>query len=130
MSNLRDVISHFGGVIGNYPFLVEKFLKAAYPSYPENPTENDTAAAKTASEEACMATAFLSGLNSARYGVLFNEMENAFRMGRDEYPKTFTAAYNLAIIWKGGTKGNDMTPNDSVAFTMSRKRRTYTSQMG
>ena len=25
MSNLRDVISHFGGIIGNYPFLVENY---------------------------------------------------------------------------------------------------------
>ena len=90
MSNMRGVISHFGGVIGNYPFLVEKFLKAAYPSYPENPTENNTAAAKTASEEACMATAFLSGLNSARYGVLLDDLHIAFRMGRNEYPKTLT----------------------------------------
>ena len=44
-----------------------------------------------------MATEFLSGLNSARYGVLFNEMENAFRMGRDEYPKTLIYSYDLAI---------------------------------
>ena len=36
MTNLRDVISHCGGVIGNHPFLVDKFLKAAYPADPDN----------------------------------------------------------------------------------------------
>ena len=64
-----------------------------------------------------MATAFLSGLNSARYGVLFNEMENAFRMGRDEYPKTLIYSYDLSINWKGDTKVIRVTPNDGVAFT-------------
>ena len=38
MSNLRDVISHCGGVIVNHPFLVEKFLKAADPTDSLNPT--------------------------------------------------------------------------------------------
>ena len=56
MSNVRDVISHCCGVIGNHPLLVEKLLKAADPSDPEKPTETETAAAKTATEEAYMAT--------------------------------------------------------------------------
>ena len=38
MTNLRDIISHFGGFIGNHPFLVEKFLKAAYLADENNPT--------------------------------------------------------------------------------------------
>ena len=84
MTNLRDVISHCGGVIVNHPFLVEKFLKAADPVDPDNPTENETYAAKTATEKAYMATAFLSGLNSARYGVLLNEFHSTFCMVRDE----------------------------------------------
>ena len=59
-------------------------MKAAYPADPDNPTENETAVAKTATKEAYMATAFLSGLNRARYRVLLNELHNAFCMGRDE----------------------------------------------
>ena len=84
MTNLRDVISHCGGVIGNHPFLVEKFLMAADPAYPDNPMEKGPAASKTATEEAYMSTALLSGMKSARYGVLLNELHNAFRMGRDK----------------------------------------------
>ena len=47
-------------------------MKAVDLEDPDNPTENDTAAAKTATEEAYMATEFLSGLNSAIYRVIIN----------------------------------------------------------
>ena len=56
MLNLRDIISHCGGVIGNHPLLVDKFLKAADPEDEENPTEEETATDKTATEESYMAT--------------------------------------------------------------------------
>ena len=117
MLNLRDVILHYGGVIGNHPFLVDKFLKAADLADKDNPTEEEMTAAKTMTEEAYMATAFLSGLNNTRYGALLNDLNIDFRMGRDEYPKTLTSAYDLEINWKGDTKGVGVTPNDSVAFT-------------
>ena len=67
---------------------MEKYLKAADPEDPDNLTENDTAAVKTATEEAYMTKTFLSVLNSARYWVPLNEFENTFCMGRNEYPKT------------------------------------------
>ena len=78
MMKLRNAISHSGGVIGNHPLLVDKFLKAAELADLDNPTEDETVAAKTVTEEACMATAFLSGLNPYRYRVLLNEIHNAF----------------------------------------------------
>ena len=64
-----------------------------------------------------MATLFLSGLDNARYRALLNDMHNAFRMGHNEYPKTLTSTYELAINWKGDSKGFGVTPNDGVAFT-------------
>ena len=82
MTNLREVVSHCGGFIRNHPFLIDKLLKAADPADPGNPTEEETAASKTATEEAYMATAFLSVLNQSRYIVLLNELHNAFRMVR------------------------------------------------
>ena len=84
MTNLRDAFSHCGGVIGNHPFLVGKFLKAADPLDPDKPTKNETAATNTATEDAYMATAFLSVLNRSRYGVLLNEFHSTFCMVRDE----------------------------------------------
>ena len=53
-----------------------------------------------------MAMAFLSEINNARYEALLNELHNAFCMGRDEYPRTLTYAYDLEINWKGDTKGD------------------------
>ena len=117
MTNMRDVISHCGGVIGNHPFLVDKFLNATYPADLENPAKNETAAAKTTTEEAYMVKEFLSCLTRAIYGMLINELHNAFRMEQYEYPKTFTALYDLEIKWKGDTKETGMTPNYGVAFT-------------
>ena len=38
-------------------------------------------------------------------------------MGRDEYPKMLTYAYDLVINWKGDSKGIGVTLNESVSFT-------------
>ena len=48
---------------------------------PDKTTENETAVAETATKEAYTATAFLSGMNSARYGMLLNDFHNALQMG-------------------------------------------------
>ena len=64
-----------------------------------------------------METALLLGLNNAIYGVLLNELHNAFCMVREEYPDTLTAAYDLEINCKVDTKGTIVTPNEGLAFT-------------
>ena len=84
MTYLRDVISHCRWFIGNHPLLVDKFLKSAKPVDPDNPTDNENSAANNSTEEAYMATVFLSGLNQGRYGVLLNNLQNSFHMGRDK----------------------------------------------
>ena len=66
---------------------MNKFLKAADPTDPLKPTEDETGAAKTVTEEAYMATLLQSGINNSMYGEMLNEMHNAFCMGRNEYPK-------------------------------------------
>ena len=63
MTYLRDVISHCGRFIGNRPFLVDKFLKAAKPVEPDDPTDDEKSAENNSTEKAYMATAFLSGIN-------------------------------------------------------------------
>ena len=63
MTYLRDVISHCGWFIGNHPFLVDNFLKAAKPVDPDDPTDGEKLAVNNSTEEAYIATAFLSGLN-------------------------------------------------------------------
>ena len=83
ITDLTDAISHCGGVVVNHTFPVDKVLEAADLGDPDNPTDDETVAAKTAMEEAYEATTFLSGLNRAIYGVLLNKLHNSFRMVRD-----------------------------------------------
>ena len=65
-----------------------------------------------------MSTAFLSGINQSRYRVMLNNLHNSFFMGRKKYPKMFIDAYDLAINWKGDTKGPIKAPNYGIVFTM------------
>ena len=78
MTKLRDVIFHFGGIIGNHPFLINNFLKVA------NPMDKNKVAGNNSTEEDYMATAFLSGLNRGRYDALLNNLHKAFWMGHDK----------------------------------------------
>ena len=117
MTNLRYVISRYGGSIGNHPFLIDKFSKTANSVDLSNPVDGNTAEANNATKEAYISTSFLSGLNQGRYGVLLNDPRNSFRMVCNEYPKTFTAAYDLEINWKVDIKGSRVEPNNGLAFT-------------
>ena len=78
--------------------------------------ENEISIAKTLTEEAYLATTFLSGVNIARYGSLLNDLQKAFCVGRDEYLKTLISSYDLEINQKGDTKGICVPPNDDAAF--------------
>ena len=71
--------------------------------YLNNP-KDDTAVAKNATKEAYMSTEFLSGLSRDRYGVLLNDLHNAFRMVHNKYPNTLVASYDLSINWKVDAK--------------------------
>ena len=50
MTNLRDVISQCGRFIGNHTFLIDKLLKASRPEDTNEPTDDDTEAAKNATK--------------------------------------------------------------------------------
>ena len=116
MTNLRDVISQCKGVIVNHTFLINKFIKSDKPADPYYTMDDKKAAANNSTKEAYMATAFLSGLNQCRYGVLLNDLHNTFWMGLNEYPNTLAEAYDLAIKLKVYTKGPIVAPNDGMDF--------------
>ena len=50
MTYLRYVISHCGRFIGNHPFLVDNFLKAAKPVDPDDPTDGEKLAVNNSTE--------------------------------------------------------------------------------
>ena len=116
LTNLREVIPHCGGVIGNYPLLINKFLKSDKPVDPENPTDKEMAVENNTTENVYMATEFLSGFIQGRYNVMLNELHNTLHMGHDKSTNTITAAYNLFLNWKGDVKGPNVALNDGVTF--------------
>ena len=105
MTNLRYVISHCVGVIRNHPLLIDKLLKAAKTEYPDDPIDDKKAEAKNATEEAYMAMVFISGLNQDRYGVMLNDLHNAFRMGGQQIPQYFNSGLLFDHQLEGRRKG-------------------------
>jgi hypothetical protein len=89
--NCVDGIEHYGGSIGQDPVLVNKILE-------DNGKSRDTASpdeideAQNTAQEQYLAEAFLLGSDRDRYGKLLEDLES---LGKDNYPKTVTAAYSL-----------------------------------
>ena len=114
-NNLQDVVEHCGGNIGNHPSL----LAYTYKLKNINETTTDSEEIKTvlnATKESYGAIAFLCGLNQTRFQGLMDELANSYLNGRDEYPKTIVAAYNLVLHWAGGNKTAPTGQNDAVSF--------------
>ena len=63
-----------------------------------------------------MATAYVAGLNQHQFGQMLDDLNNAFRMGRYEYPRDLTSAYDLAINWKGDNRPTRITTNNGLVF--------------
>ena len=62
--------------------------------------------------------AFLLGCDRSRYGKLIEDLENDYLQGRNNYPTTVVAAYNLLTNWKQENRAGWRPPTaDGVAFT-------------
>ena len=66
--------------------------------------------------EGYQAIAYLCCLNQVWYQPLLDELANYFLNGRDEYPKTLIAAYNLVTNWSGKHQVTEIKEGDGVAF--------------
>jgi hypothetical protein len=63
------------------------------------------------------AVAFLLGCDRARYGKRIEDVENDFLQGRNNYPMTVAAAYNVVTNWKQENRFGWRAPTaDGVAF--------------
>ena len=94
ITNMHGVIIYWGEGLREYAFLINNNLKDAVVE-PPNANYQQVDTAKTEAKEDYMTVTFLSGLNHNRYGQLMNDIHNAFSMGRGEYPKILTSAYDL-----------------------------------
>ncbi|KAI2489179.1 Reverse transcriptase (RNA-dependent DNA polymerase) [Fragilaria crotonensis] len=93
------VIEHNGGFVDLAPGL-DKIIAIELGLDPENLDEQQKQDVAKESHSRYLATAFISGADPVRYGRLVENLENDFLMGRDNYPKTVRAAYNIMTFWK------------------------------
>lgn len=111
--NRVDVITHCGGNIGEDTGVAE-VLKV-------NNAKLIDAEEKSEARERYLACAFLFGSDRNRYGRLLEDIENDYTQGRDNYPKTVTAAYNLIVYWKQYSGRGSHTTNNAddqgIAFS-------------
>jgi hypothetical protein len=116
--NNTNVIEHIGCIIGEEPTLLKieldkQGLTATGASADEMEDATDVA------KQQYLAIAFLAGADRAHYGKLLNELENSYLKGRDEYPTTLNAAYNLLVHYVNGMPSVANPINtDGVAFTV------------
>jgi hypothetical protein len=115
--NVIDVVVHSGGEIAGHPgvstgIIAEKGLVKA------NMTEVQIEEVRAENSSRSTAMAFLLGCDRARYGRLIDDLENDFLQGRNNYPTTIAAAYNLLTNWKQENRYGWRPPSaDGVSFT-------------
>jgi hypothetical protein len=119
-SNFIDVIEHIGGIIGEEPALLQIKLDRMNIVTVVTALLEQLQTVTEAAKQVYLAVAFLSGSDRNRYGKMLEDLENSYLQGRDECPRTMTAAYNLMVHWRNSTKVTESTGNpggEGVAFT-------------
>ena len=96
------VIDHFGGTIGEHPFLVEaefsKIIGISYDptkAYTGSPYVELLARAKRNAQDSFLACLFLANACQHRYGDLLDTLHNQYVVGLKTYPTTLEASYSL-----------------------------------
>ena len=102
--SMVQVLEHYGaglGAEGPYQESVMRQVKMdAVASSTIVTTEEMKKLAIAAAKKKCVAIAFLKRADRKRYGGLWNDLENSFTRGLDQYPEDLTGAYNLLLSYK------------------------------
>jgi hypothetical protein len=117
--NVIDVVTTSGGSIVAGHSGVEDAIIADMPGELTRETLTDMQLKKVQEDTVARSTAiaFLLGCDRSRYGKLvIEDLENDFLQGRNNYPTTVDAAYNLLTNWKQENRAGWRAPTaDSVA---------------
>jgi Zinc knuckle len=120
--NVMDVVTQSGGSITGHTGIEDSIIKERKTTR-ENISAADLADVVADAEARSKAIAFLLGCDRARYGKLIEDLENDFLQGRNNYPKTVVAAYNLITNWKQENRFGWRAPQaDGVAFATDGKK--------
>jgi hypothetical protein len=94
-----SVVEQYGGCIGKDDGAIQD--KLSWAGVTATLTSGGTPEQlKDAAKDKCLAIAFLSGANKARYGKLLEDLETDFTKGSNYYPSSVTSAYNLLVNYK------------------------------
>jgi hypothetical protein len=113
--NIVEVLHTIRASIGVEPGIQEMIAKEKSKAVADL-SEQD----KSEAQEWYLATAFVLGSDRGRYGKLLENLENDYLQGRNSYPKTVTAAFNLLTNWKQDPRNlvrSVGVSNDGVSFT-------------
>jgi hypothetical protein len=116
--NVLEVVTTSGGSVAGHKG-VEDELIAGLPGEVTRATITPEQLKKVQEDTVTRSTAiaFLLGCDRSRYGKLVEDLENDFLQGRNNYPTTVVAAYNLLTNWKQENRAGWRTPTaDGVAF--------------
>ena len=114
--NVVDVVTQSGGSIGGHAGIEDAIIRERGTT-PELIADDDLGAVTAEADARVKAVAFLLGSDKARYGKLIEDLENDYLQGRNNYPRTVLAAYNLLTNWKQETRFGWRAPQaDGVAF--------------
>ena len=99
--NVLEVVTTSGGSIAGHKG-VEDELIAKLPGGVTRESITPEQLKKVKDDTIAMSTAmaFLLGCDRSRYGKLIEDLENDYLQGRNNYPTTVVAAYNLLTNWK------------------------------
>lgn len=128
--NVLEVVTTSGGSVAGHPGIEDEIIKEL-PGNPTRDTLSPEQRKNVTEETTARSTAmrFLLGCDRSRYGKLIEDLENDFLQGRNNYPKTVVAAYNLLTNWKQENRAGWRAPMaDGVAFATTddgKKTSTY-----
>ena len=117
--NMLAVIEHSGGSLGEHTGIEQAIANNRGRVY-ELMEEMEQALIKRDAQAQYLATTFILGADQSKYRRLIENLENDHLQGRNNYPTTVAAAYNLLTNWKQDPC-NIMQivgpTNDGVSFT-------------
>jgi hypothetical protein len=113
--SIVDVIDHVEGDIGTDRGLINRMATSEQVDL-DLDADHVVTALKSRVKDKYLATAFILGADRVRFGKLIEDMQNGYLHGRNDYPVTLTAAYNLLINWKQDSRNGSRNPGPNTVL--------------
>ena len=112
--DLVQTVESLGGEIGCQAERVFEHLKKTAAD-PNNPTPDETEAARLIAKDRYLAILFLVNSDRRRYGGLVRDITNQHTRGVNGYPDSLSAAYDYLVNYQGNRTGG-LTDDGGLSF--------------